>query len=123
MPMSKEGKKGGGGGGGPGGRRGGGGGGGCGGGGGGGGGGGPTSHMVSSSRLSKAKFRKPERSIRKGSDRCWASSRMMRGEVPRSSTRCTRAFLMSVHSWARRWDGRTPISVARVRKRSSGVTA
>jgi len=39
----------------------------------------PTSHRVTRSRLSKAKLRNPDRSTRKESDKCCASSRTMRG--------------------------------------------
>jgi alkylation response protein AidB-like acyl-CoA dehydrogenase len=86
-------------------------------------GGRPTSQSVSTSRLSMAKLRKPDRSQRKRSDRCWASSRTTTGAVARSSTMWTRAFLMSAQSCERRCEGRTPSSMARPRYRSNGETA
>src|SRR5205807_8284761 len=46
--------------------------------------------------LSKAKFRKAERSMKKVSERCCASSRMRIGAMPRSSTKCNRLFFRPV---------------------------
>jgi hypothetical protein len=40
---------------------------------------------------------------------------VMSGAMPRSSTKCTRLFLMAAHNSARRWAGRGPISRAKAR--------